>query len=162
MVVVGNVLAAMALDGAFGRNPVSALVAAVSASSLGWIIIATGKSFATPFSFARSALVWLACVGVAVSGGLSLRFRMGNLPVPAPLVAALVVSWLLLGVAVTVVNRGSRPEIDADAIPVGMVFSVAMIFSEVFLSPWERKSCITEGPAQVLACVAWYAFLKTP
>nr|WRJ69606.1 hypothetical protein TetV2_00157 [Oceanusvirus sp.] len=162
-IIIGNTLAAMALDDAFGsRTRRTAVMAGASLAGLGWMIMGIGKSITAPVSGTRVALLWVSLLAVAGSGTWAMWLRTNNTKTPMWVVGANIVSWLLLGTAVAIENRAGVPAVSGGGMAAGLASALAQTIASVGLAPYERKAGITEGFAQVLSMLGWWLFIHTP
>jgi hypothetical protein len=160
-IIVGNTLAATALEDAYGsevKRP--AVIAGLSLASLGWIITGIGESITGRISVTRVGLVWISLLGVAASSIAAMWLRANNSKVPTFLVGITVVSWILVGTAVAINNRFGRPNVSLEGMAAGLVSALLQSASFALLAPWERNACITEGFSQVLSMLGWWLFIN--
>lgn len=159
LIVVSGSFAATASDGGFGdsagsRRAVYALAGAIA--GIGWMMFLTGLSWHPETTiWWRTALIWLTAAGVVGSSGLAFFYRLGELNVPFVVNIVYVVSWILLATVFAVSRKGAAVEMDGVNLIMGMGAVTLICVATLLVHPWERGSCLTEGPAQVMVMGGW-------
>lgn len=158
-IIISGVFAATALDDGFGTSrdiKRSVYTLAGSIAGIGWILLATGLSW-HPESIIvwKSVSVWILIASIAASSTFAFWYRLGDLGVPVSVNVAYVVSWFLLAGAVAVTRKGASVEVDSKKLALSMCAAVLITSGNLLVYPWERSSCLTEGPGQAMVFAGW-------